>query len=208
MGKINLDIPHLVGDKKPTVMINFLSDKHFDKEWVKDVKSLWDLELLILELVDNCNEVPSDENLLKIFHLIEIWGGYSGRSVYLDYEDGFDWEVIKVDYKKIVKDCLEMDRDINNDKSIEIVYKSMINNKIKHIGVSFATKHIRFWTYKKLRENMLPIYDSIMAKYYKEKSKGKSDVFEYWKWMIDNRKDKSLARMEREIYNDLKNNNL
>lgn len=206
MKKIMLDIPQLEGDKKPTTMINFLSDKRFDREWVKNVNSLWDLEILILESIEEYADNKSDDLLLKIFHLIEIWGGYSGRSVYLDYEEGFDWDNIRGNYKNIVDVCLNICSFDN--ETLKKVYHAIKEYKIAHIGMSFATKHVRFWTYHRLGHNMLPIYDKKMVNYYKKKSGGKYNVLNYWKWMRDNRQDKSLAKMEREIYNDLKNNNL
>lgn len=55
------------------------------------VKNDDDLEEHIIRLIKSYR---SGDNLEEIFHLIQIWGGNSGRGIYL-FGDGFNWEKLK-----------------------------------------------------------------------------------------------------------------
>ena len=37
------------------------------------------------------------------------------------------------------------------------------DKNVKHIGVPFITKHVRFYLYDHTGDRMLPIYDSVMS---------------------------------------------
>tara|TARA_B100001769_G_C21892137_1_gene482024 strand:+ start:21 stop:665 length:645 start_codon:yes stop_codon:yes gene_type:complete len=87
-------------------------------------------------------------------------------------------------------------------------------------NISFSTKHVRFWLFKKLKENSLPIYDQVIRgkkdnynkrwisglnKYNPEDPlKDKEiDLTRYWKQMIEkSEKEKiTLERLERILFN-------
>lgn len=84
-----------------------------------------------------------------IFHLIQLWGGRSGRTIYLrggGFEENFDLEK----YREWIRICRTTKDPVKLcDPKI----------KIDYIGISFASKHWKFWS-----AHQLPIYDSILAK--------------------------------------------
>ena len=71
------------------------------------------------------------------------------------------------------------------------------------LSSSFITKHIRFWLYKKLGEDALPIYDSIMAiEVMRKKEPYITDLEEYWTVMVSKAKREGIKLMplERQIF--------
>lgn len=143
---------------------------------------------------------PGD-NLEEIFHLIQIWGGNSGRGIYL-FGDGFNWEKLKPRYQDLVDACLSM-RDITEetlDALVEAV--SEFNRAVKFINVAFITQHTRYWLYRTLEENALPIYDSIMAGYVMQRNADIKDLREYWDVMLAKSKQLGigLVPLERQIF--------
>ena len=143
---------------------------------------------------------PGD-NLEEIFHLIQIWGGNSGRGIYL-FGDGFNWEKLKPRYQDLVDACLSM-RDITEetlDALVEAV--SEFNRAVKFINVAFITKHTRYWLCRALDENALPIYDSIMAGYVMQRNADIKDLREYWDVMLAKSKQLGigLVPLERQIF--------
>lgn len=143
------------------------------------------------------------EDLESIFHLIQTWGGSTGRGVYIR-GNGFDWSVIEPAYRELVESCLSV-RTLTGD-SIAFLSSAVngFNQRIRHIGVSFITKHTRFWLHKSLGEkNALPIYDKIMAGFVmgKDSALGK-DLAEYWTVMINEaqRHQVGLVPFERQLF--------
>ena len=63
-----------------------------------------ELEHAILERIKN---YKADDNLELIYHMIQIWGGSTGRGVYV-LGDVFDWNKIKPHYQKLVSRCLDI----------------------------------------------------------------------------------------------------
>ena len=158
-----------------------------------------DLEQLIIDRIKSYN--PGDD-LEEIFHLIQIWGGNSGRGIYVFGEGGFKWEEIAPHYQRLV-DVYLSTKDINEasiDKLVEVVKE--FNKSVKNINVAFITKHTRYWLYRNLELNALPIYDSIMANYVMQKAIDIKDLQEYWKVMIAKAKqlEIGLVPLERQIF--------
>ncbi len=143
---------------------------------------------------------PGD-NLEEIFHLIQIWGGNSGRGIYL-FGDGFNWEEIDSHYQRLVDACLSM-KDIT-EETINMLVEAVreFNKSVKHINVAFITKHTRYWLFRTLKENALPIYDSIMASYVMQRYADIKDLREYWKVMLAKAKQQGigLVPLERHIF--------
>lgn len=142
-----------------------------------------------------------EDNLEEIFHLIQIWGGNSGRGIYL-FGDGFKWEKLKPHYQDLVDACLSM-RDIT-EETLDVLVEAVseFNRSVKHINVAFITKHTRYWLCRTLKENALPIYDSIMASYVMQKTVNIKDLREYWEVMLAKAKQQGigLVPLERHIF--------
>ena len=149
----------------------------------------------------------NDENVEEIFHLIQTWGGRTGRGIYI--LEKYNWDTIKPHYIKLINICLNTTS--TNYEALETLSLAVgeANNNIKHLGVSFITKHTRFWLYRTLGNNSLPIYDSIMAKTVMNKSRAElKHLVEYWKAMILKSKELNIDLMplERHIFKFVFNN--
>lgn len=73
------------------------------------------------------------KELAYIFDLIQAWGGMAGRVPYVKKKrTGYDWK----DYYDGVKNA-------RKDRPVQAINKWL---KIDGIGMSFASKHLRFWT--------------------------------------------------------------
>lgn len=154
------------------------------------INNLSDLEQRILGYVSVC-DISDNALLEKIFHLIQIWGGNSGRYFYLKKQNKFQqnqFSTYAKEYKVLVDACLKLQGPIpcpNDCKNLAAFVRK--NAKIPNLGVSFISKHIRFWTFRNLKQNALPIYDSIMAKNYCNKTKTPNfkDLGQYYEKMIN-----------------------
>lgn len=86
-----------------------------------------------IELFDLKN--PDFKKLGMIFDLIQAWGGKTGRqpyiSVYKSRDKFDDWKLIYIESCKL------------SVEKPEQALKKLV--EIKGVGISFATKHIRFW---------------------------------------------------------------
>ena len=166
---------------------------------LRGIHDLETLEKEILQEITKCNVSDDDKVIERIFHRIQIWGGRTGRYFYVKETNG-DFSQIKETYKKLINACINISgltiEDCNG------LAKAAIEYKIPNIGVSFITKHIRFWTYRKLGENAYPIYDSIMAKNYYGKKATFTNLPKYWWKMInDPKRYNSLMKYERQLFN-------
>ena len=142
------------------------------------------------------------EDPKSIFHLIQAWGGNSGRGIYL-YGEGFNWNVLRPKYETLIKACINT-AEIN-DESISKLVKAVrsFDKSVDHLGVSFITKHVRFWLIRTLGNNALPIYDSIMAnEVMRLNAVNAKHLAEYWKVMAAKAKQLGigLVPLERQIF--------
>ena len=178
----------------------------YKESLLQDIHDLATLEKKILQEITNCN-VSDDEVMERIFHMIQIWGGKTGRNFYVKKTNG-NFSQIKEIYKELINVCINISG--LTEKDCKDLAKAAIEYKIPNIGVSFITKHIRFWTYRKLGENAYPIFDSIMAKnYYGKKTSFKEtkasfkNLPGYWWEMIKDSKRRNLSLMEyeRKLFN-------
>lgn len=118
-----------------------------------------------------------EDKLQDIFHLIQTWGGVTGRHIYIR-GNGFNWDDILPKYKILVNECLKVEEVNKNTISTLCQLVREINASIKYLGVSFIT---RFWLYRNLGKNALPIYDSVMAKTVMNKQSVQIwNLEEYW----------------------------
>lgn len=142
------------------------------------------------------------EDPKSIFHLIQAWGGNSGRGIYL-HGEGFNWNVLRPKYETLIKACINT-AEIN-DESIAKLVKAVrsFDKSVDHLGVSFITKHVRFWLIRTLGNNALPIYDSIMAnEVMRLNAVNAKHLAEYWKVMAAKAKQLGigLVPLERQIF--------
>ena len=203
------EIPLLVDSKtfskSVKAMITLLTNKGIvAKNLFDGLANDDDIESLILGKI---KAYEHGDDIEDVFHLIQVWGGITGRGIYI-FNELFDWNKIVPHYKKLVARCLST-KDIS-DKSIDKIIESIIefNTKVKHIGVSFITKHTRYWLYNSIGERALPIYDNIMAKYVMQQNYAQiNHLREYWKAMIakSTQLHISLLALERQIYKHIYN---
>ena len=158
-----------------------------------------DLEREILKRVNNYS---NGDSLQDSFHLIQVWGGSTGRYIYI-FDNGFDWEKIVNQYKALVKTCMSI-TDLS-DSSIDTIVGAVnkFDKSVAHMGIAYITKHTRFWLHRTMGYNALPIYDSVMANcVMRRKSAEAKHLSEYWKVMVSkaNHLDISLVPLERQIF--------
>ena len=179
-------------------------------------KTLREVESYLLKKIESFTN-PTDSEIIDIFHKIQCWGGRMGKGVY--QKEGFDKNFKMNVYKDMVSKCLNF--DLENDWVNEVSDWTFDLHKIHGINTSFSTKHIRFWLYKKLKENTPPIFDEVIQgrkdvskilwifglnkynqKYPLNKS-SQNDLMIYWEQMIKkSKKEKiSLLELERRLFN-------
>lgn len=167
---------------------------------IKKFKTSDDIENHIFKLIEEYDYLKStNEKLKNIFHLIHVWGGRTGRNVYIN-NGGFKNNINIDYYKKLVHLCLTYEEDTEENLLTGIVEFDL---KSKNIGISFITKHIRFWLYKKLKENTLPIFDSVMSINLMNSKPKFSNLLSYWKCMKKKSDEEriSLMSLERQLFN-------
>lgn len=168
-----------------------------------DLRSIESLEERILEKVELYTKDQNDKALTEIFHAIQLWGGKEGRYIYVRGE-GFDDNFNLESYRKLVEGCTAGDLD----QIIKSV--SIFDKEVKYIGISFITKHVRFWSSMNQKTNMLPIYDKIMAQGVMNVDAPKyKDLKVYWdnmrKAAADRRVD--INDLERSLFNYFRGEN-
>lgn len=160
------------------------------------------IEKHIGELIQEYCKNKTDEKLVEIFHYIHLWGGITGRFIYLrngGFDNNFSIEIYKTIVEKIIAlqlDTLEYD--------LKVIKKLFIS--IPFIGVAYGTKHIRFWSIYANKNNIhLPVLDRII-------SIGLFDTsycawrhyYPYVKQMLEEAEKRkiSITALERTLYNE------
>lgn len=113
----------------------------------------WQNEMLqylsdsIFSMINQYHIKPSDQLLTKIFIWIQLWGGNSGRSVFIR---GHGWpQNFNIgQYSNGVQEIM----NANFQDALNIL------NYIYGLSTAFSTKHIHFWS-----NASAPIYDSTIA---------------------------------------------
>ncbi|MBP5487430.1 MAG: DUF1653 domain-containing protein [Bacteroidales bacterium] len=163
----------------------YFNDDDIEKEAIRQIKSY-----------------HPGEDPKNIFHLIQAWGGNSGRGIYL-HGEGFNWNELRPKYETLIKACI--DTAEITDESLAKLVKAvrLFDRSVDHLGVSFITKHVRFWLIRTLGNNALPIYDSIMAnEVMRMNAVNAKHLAEYWKVMAAKAKQLGigLVPLERQIF--------
>ena len=211
--------------ESPQKMINILKKKKLiDDQLLSGINNMDALEERIINKIRKYSD--NEKDLRDIFCLIHIWGGISGRNVFVMH-GGLKWEKLYPLYDKFAKDCQSIKIEINSNRKdiinfIDRVY-SMISNfynydiiqnrgikinandkAVHDIGISFLTKHTMFWLIRNNPENPLPIYDSTLACGLMCNPKVEwDDLKRYWMCMIYKARQENvcLRALERTLYN-------
>jgi hypothetical protein len=111
------------------------------------------VKLIASEIDHNAQLDKTDKSLLRIFDLIQGWGGRMCRGPYV---------IPKVEPYRLASSSYIANQYKNGLKilssgNIELALAKLL--EIKHLGVSFATKHLYFWGRYGQLKTELPIYD-------------------------------------------------
>jgi hypothetical protein len=162
----------------------FFNDDDIEKEAIRQIKAYH----------------PGDDPE-SIFHLIQAWGGNSGRGIYL-HGNGFNWNDLRPKYETLINACLDTTEISGSIDKLVAAVRSF-DTSVDHLGVSFITKHVRFWLFRTLGENALPIFDSVMAcEVMRLNAVSAKHLGEYWKVMAAKAKQLGigLVPLERQIF--------
>lgn len=144
---------------------------------------------------------PNDKNLIIIFHHIQFWGGSSGRNIY-NKNGGFDNNFNIDTYKKIIEKTIHLSQE-NLCNELNDISKLFIS--IPQLGISFSTKHLRFWSLNANKNGIeLPIMDSVIAEnMFTPKYARWKDYCQYIKQMQEeaNKRKVSVTNLERLLFN-------
>jgi hypothetical protein len=99
-----------------------------------------------------------EDSLCEVFHLIQLWGGNTGRNIYLK-NGGFAANWCYESYKKIAQICIgAQGSEIYN--TIPALDRHL--KKIQNWGLAFASKHYSFWNAAGA-DHHLAIFDSVLC---------------------------------------------
>ena len=186
-----------------TVLLNQgVVDEHF----LDGIHTMNGLEAQIFNLIDRypMNGVSSE----RIFHLIEIWGGRTGRRFYCDQP--FNWQDIEPIYNGLLNDFLAIDHIDDHileqaASAVNTFYNAIHEVGYKGMAVAFITKHSRFWMHKNLPNSMLPIYDSTFSDNVMQKGTTAHyrHLLPFWRGMVAKAEQEhvSLTSLERQLFN-------
>ena len=190
-------------------------DDYFEKSELENplhgYKKLSKVEEDLFDKISSfCNsEDISDQELINIFHMIQMWGGWEGRYIFVQdggFEKNFDIET----YRTLVSRCLNLEKHRLLDWVNTVSEWTFESNKgINRFNTSFSTKHVRYWLYNKLEDQCLPIFDKRIIENFNKiegnnlKNTHPKHLEFYWKQMIEkSEKEKiSLKQLERLLFN-------
>ena len=194
---------HKFSPSVKTMKSILINHRIVDENLYEGINNDDELEESILSRVANYSE---GDDVEEIFHLIQTWGGASGRGIYLfDKAKSWQnhWKEIEPKYNELVSLCRHT-CDIG-DRSIHSMVEGVksFNKAVDHLGVSFITKHVRYWLSNKLKDNAFPIYDSVMAmEIMRKNTVDIGDLSNYWRGMISMSQHLNirLVPLERQIF--------
>ncbi len=208
----NLGLP-----KGPRAMYTLLVNKGFVPANSLDVfnVNMAQLEETINQVI--CHYGATDTELKYIFCLIHIWGGNTGRRVFIMNPDPNMTNII-IHYRTFVNTCLAIKTPIDDtlEAGLETAHNSTItiynslmalHSAVQGLGPSFLTKHARFWLKKNNPRNPLPIYDRTFANHIMghgpHSSAQFNDIIPFWNGMINKAQMEniSLLSLERQLFN-------
>lgn len=148
-------------------------------------------------------KIQNDADLKDVFNSIQIWGGMSGRNIYV-MDGGFRWSEIEGPYRSFVESCKAIERNIPEERETLSRAVRTFCRQTQNISIAFATKHAMFWTSRQLGENAFPIYDRVMAGGLMGQHGGPTydRVSEYWTVMHEKALDLNITdrALERQLF--------
>jgi hypothetical protein len=124
-----------------------------------EIEDFNNLEIAILDkikdsitAVKNGDELSNDQ-IITIVCGIHIWGGRTGRNLFV-MGQGFSENFSIPGYRDMIKAIVH-----NREQTAIGIWE---NGNFRQIGPAFATKHLAFWTKSPLIDIKLPIFDSII----------------------------------------------
>ena len=198
----------------PQGTYTYLKKKGIVGEHLLDgISDMEKLEKYINEKIETYDGTD-DNSMYDIFCLIQIWGGFRGITAFRCNKPFREkWEnSIKEQYHLLVKTCMGItankDAQLNickNDIDTVLNAVQTIKDNVPGLGVSFITKHTRFWLQRNNEKNPLPIFDSIMANGLLNSSADITLLKQYWICMIEKavslNNEMSLLALERQLFN-------
>jgi hypothetical protein len=187
-----------------TVLDSYIPDVEVSRNLTID--HLRNLELLIIRDIDEIVNVILDNNepidiLTRITHIavaIQLWGGNTGRNPFVKGA-GFNANFSSLSYLQIIKYVIGGD--------IENAILTWESRNFNHFGVSFASKHISFWSKAKRAKKEYPIFDSLMAQVTLGRNNTNWRQYRLYSIGMDatviciNIPDFTVFHLERQIYN-------
>lgn len=174
-------------------------------DFLHGIGNMAELENTVFEMIDGYD--GEDDLLERIFYLIEVWGGITGRGLFL--RQRFRWHEFAPVYRQLVDRCLEI-HEVTDDScmavynAIQSFQEGMGEIHYRGMGIAFITKHTRFWMHRNLPDSMLPIYDSTFSsKLMGKKTTSVRDLLPFWRGMIHKAAQEgvSLTALERQLFN-------
>jgi len=197
-----ISLPQLNNQVLPARIITCMVNRGIiDNHFLDGINNMSELETEIMTYIFQYADNHNVMLLQRIFHLIQIWGGDTGRYPYV--RQVFNWDNIQNNYQNIIEHCLLIhDYSVENQNGI---ITTIMENHIPYLGLSFITKHIHFWLRVNLGLNALPIYDSIMSQRVIHVRQSYNGLRLYWTRMIELAEEMELplAVLERNIFNGL-----
>jgi hypothetical protein len=117
------------------------------------------LESAIVNEMTTYLENPTPATLASIFHQVQLWGGKAGRNIYVR-DGGFAANWNEQSYRHLAVASSTPVHEPGSDPRVPLLIAAA--DQIQYFGVSFATKHARFWA-QAGGVKPLPIYDRTVA---------------------------------------------
>lgn len=184
-----------------SVMLTFVRERAAFEPAMDGIHGLQELEDDILREV-RLYAGFHDEGLLQdIFHKIQVWGGEHGRYIYVQ-GPVFDWNEIGPCYRRLVDAVLQEGHTPDSLASKAKAFNMAMQVQHRRLGLSFISKHVRFWSTATLGENALPIFDNIMSKGLGIRYKWEN-LAPYWIAMQERARQLGITvnALERELFN-------
>ena len=202
------------GDKIKAIIQEYLPNENISIKEIRSLEERINKKVKKYELTRNANQLE------EIFHLIHLWGGNTGRNIYV-MGGGFNKNIKISSYKKLIDTAIDFS---GIDELVNQI--SIFKTKSSNICTPFITKHTRFFSQRNKLLPFLPIYDSLLSeglmqkwsnkyKKYKKlnipnspaKKSGQDELSFYWMNMVElsNELKMSLNKLERILFNHFRN---
>ena len=112
------------------------------------------INMVANSILDNKEPKNILDQVREIAIAIHLWGGNTGRNSFVK-DGGFDKNFSPVSYLEIIKCVIVGD--------IEKAILIWGNGTFNHIGISFASKHVSYWSKADRAVKKYPVFDSLMA---------------------------------------------